>query len=311
MASRSVSQKVEARCPACGQPLGEALPESCPLCGLALGTAPPTGEDLSPYAVDAGGKGFFGMCEWIWFAGGGRLKHLAQMRRSTASRRFARLNRAHLIVVLTILFAGTLGWHTVSNSADISPEREPQGRGWLLVAERPGDTLPADAMVALWWNPTQFIIAAVAGSIALLLLLWASDSVIRTGIELSHKSAYRGQYRMSAAVDYFSSWSVLATIGIGICWFAPLAPIATIASWSWFPSMFSLRLAGAVICALAIVMWWFWLVRLGTCAPYRTRSRVVAFLGLGPVLLLAAVLLGWWYGLSIGLHYAYVVMGIA
>lgn len=305
------SEATKDRCPACGQPLPEEIPESCPLCGLALRAAAPTGEDISPYALRSdGGKGFFGMCEWIWFAGGGRLKHLAQMRRSAASRRFARLNRAHLVVFLSILFGVSFGWHSLARSSDVSPDRQPTGRGWLLAAERDGEGLPADAPVELWWNPTQFIIASVVGSLMLILLLWMVDALIRAGSDAAHSAAYRGQHRMTAALDYFNSWCLPASAGVFLGWFAPFARIGQVLSWTWSPSRFALTLSAAVVSGLALVMWWFWLVRLGNCAPYRTRTRVVTYFAVVPVVVLSGTLVGWWYGLGYLLDEAYRLMGL-
>ena len=63
------------RCPACGQRLEKEDAARCPLCNFEFAsTLSATGGDvtLSPRLARESGRR---MCEWVWFAGAGRLKH--------------------------------------------------------------------------------------------------------------------------------------------------------------------------------------------------------------------------------------------
>ena len=114
---------------------------------------------MTPYAkaYARGLAGWRRMGEWVWFCGHGRLKHLAMMRASAASRRFAHLNLALLAVGLALLEATRTGWRWVAASPAFEPtgSTQPAGVGWIHVvgASRPlPPDLPPESIVDLWWK---------------------------------------------------------------------------------------------------------------------------------------------------------------
>ena len=129
-------------------------------------------------------------------------------------------------------------------------------------------------------------------------MMWLALLLVRAGADTAHKSTYRNEQRMTAALHYSTAWGipvVLATILAGL---RPLSNIGTIARWSWCPPRRSFELSAAVLAGFGLIMWWFWLVRLGSAAPVKTRGRVIAFFALGAPLIVAAAAAGWWFGLD-------------
>jgi hypothetical protein len=223
------------------------------------------------------------MCRWVWLAGAGRLKHLAMMRSSAASRAFA-LHTSLLLALGLAVFQGTrVGWHR--GPAGVASVR-PAGRGWLRATE------------SLWWNPAQAMIAAVIAGVGALVLLWIARRLIGVGIGIAHQRPYRGEWRMSAALLYSTAWGVPALIGAALCLLRPPAFLGDAARWSWAPADQTLRMLAGGIMALSLVGWWVWLIRLGATAPQATRTRVMTFFLLGAPLLFGGVATGWWYGLE-------------
>ena len=89
--ARPTRRSATLRCSACGQVIESSEPSCCPLCGFDFHDDRATGADVTPYAkaFALGDPGWARMCEWIWFAGWSRLKHMMLMRASAASRQFA------------------------------------------------------------------------------------------------------------------------------------------------------------------------------------------------------------------------------
>jgi hypothetical protein len=215
---------------------------------------------------------------------------------------------------LACLCATAVGWHMMAKSPDISSKREPGGDGWFLVAEAPVSRISVakpDAPVALWWNPTQTIIGGVAALLTGFVLLTLVRSSVRRGVEWAHLPAYRGEQRMSAALDYAAAWWLAGAAGFLIICLRPLSLFGAVAGWSWMVPEFSFELAGSVVIGFALVLWWFWLLRLGVTATFRTRSRVVTFMALGPALLSVGGFAGWWYLLHYGLGFIFERMNLA
>ncbi len=242
------------------------------------------------------------MCEWVWYSGGGRLKHLALMRTSPASRRFATVNLLLISIALGLVETSMGPWRWVTASPALEPTGStlPAGAGWLHVAAAPRPILPnqpREAAVDLWWNPARTVIGFLAAVIAGVAVSWLALKLIQIGVHLAHRSPYRNESRMTAAIDYSTAWSiplVLAAVVIGL---RPIAYVGTMARWAWYPSDRGFILAAAVLAAIGVILWWFWLIRLGMMAPPKTRARVEAFFLAGSPLVIAAMTAAWWFGL--------------
>jgi len=298
------------RCLACGQRLEDKNAALCPLCGFELAAdASATGEDITPfaqsYARDESGRRR--MCEWVWFAGPGRLKHLGLMRASEAARSFASLNVLILAAGLALIQATHQGWRSVTASAALEPTQSltPQGQGWLHVAATPNPfriTQPPGAPVDLWWNPPQAVVAGVCGFLAAILILWLTHGALRTGVTLAHQTRYRREKRMTAALLYSTAWGLPLVLSVVLLALRPLGRIGDIEHWPWCPSESGFALAAGLIAVLGVVFWWFWLIRLGATAPADTRGRIGVFVALGAPLIVAGASAAWWFGLDAALH---------
>ena len=208
------------RCPACGQQL-ESSADRCPLCELQLGDDPITGDDVTPYARAhvQGLRGWPGMVTWVWSAGAGRLKHLALMRSSAASRRFARVNVLLFALGVAMSQWSMVGWkwvypRTHSDGAEASVN--PTGAGWFQVASIPrsltlerGADVPSD----LWWNPAQSLIAVPLAGVLALFMIWWVGVLTRTGAAWFHRRPYRKQRRLAAAIQYSAAWVQMGRSG--------------------------------------------------------------------------------------------------
>lgn len=299
------TSSVAVRCPACGQRQESPTPPHCPLCDFDFGDTRVTDADATPYAIafSQGGRGWRLMCEWVWFAGSGRLKHLALMRCSAAARRFITTSLVLFAFALAALQATSVGWRWVRQSTVLEPTGStyPSGRGWFKVASAPRP-LPADYAAEipadLWWNPAQAVIAAVAGLLAALIVMFLVVALLRGGAEFAHRRGFRGEQRMAAAVLYSSAWCVPAVIGALVASLRPVSFVGSMARWPWFPPERGFILTAGVLAGFSAIMWWLWLLRLGGTAPPNTRGRVTAFFAVAPPLILLAAGAGWWFGLQ-------------
>lgn len=294
------------RCPACGQRLDASSNIPCAVCGFAFADDRTTGSDVTPYAKAYSRRepGWRRMCEWIWYAGSERLKHLMLMRASAASRRFARVNFILLALGLALLQITRVGWHRVTDTAAIEAtgSTQPAGKAWIHVAAAPrplpiGQT--AEIHVDLWWNPVQAAVAALTASSVGLLALWLVLSLTRWGVERSHRGPFRGEQRMTAALHYATAWHVPMVVGAMLVALRPIAYIGTMARWPWCPPDRVFVLSGAVFAGVGVIGWWFWLVRLGAAAPAQTRKRIITFFAAGTPLVVAAGGTLWWWGLEL------------
>jgi hypothetical protein len=304
------------RCPACGQPLDEPSPAQCPLCGFKFSDARATGVDVTPYAkaVAQHQPGWYAMSEWVWFAGWGRLKHLALMCSSAASARFARRSILLMSLGLGVLQATRQGWRWVTSSPALDPAFEPGGIGWLHVAATPEgvrSTLAPEVPVDLWWNPIQGAVAVVTGFFGALLLMWLAVALTRAGVTRAHEPTYREDRRMSAAIHYGTSWGVLFFVAALVAALRPIAYLGAVGRWPWYPPQHSFELAAAVVAGVGVVLWWFWLLRLGATAPASTRGRVVAFFAVGVPVIVCAAGCGWYFGLDQLYKPVFTALGVA
>jgi hypothetical protein len=238
------------------------------------------------------------MCEWVWFITGKRLKHVALMRTSAASRRFARVSVLLLALTLGLCAAAQTGWRWVALSPALGPTA-PAGTGWLHVAAASRPLPPGhkpEMPVDLWWNPVHAVIAGVAASVLGVLLAWLLLILVREGVTKAHRPPYDRDQRMTAALHYSTAWCVPIVVGAIIMAFRPVAFVGTMARWAWYPPDRVFIVAGAVLGGFGAILWWFWLVRLGAAAPVKTRGRVVAFFSLAAPLMTAVAAAAWWYG---------------
>jgi hypothetical protein len=296
------------RCPACGQRFRAPFPERCTLCDFDFGFSrdAATGTDFTPYAraFAHGESGWRVMCTWVWLAGTARLKHLALMRMSAASARFCRANFLLLAGALTLVQATRIGWRTVCASPTVEPTGvvEPRGRGWLHLAAAPEEVraaLSPDKPVDLWWNPAQTIIGGVFAGLFALLLTWLVLLLIRFAVTRAHAPMYEAEGRMSAALHYGTAWVVPVVAGGLFFLLMPLHHIGVAERWSWHPSAQMIWVLAGILAGFGLMMWWFWLVRLGLTAPAEPRARVVTALIGGASVSVAAAAALWWFGVDL------------
>lgn len=278
------------RCPACGQRLPQPPPSKCPLCDFHFADTRATSADITPYAqaYATGQAGWRRMCDWVWYARWERLKHIALMQRSVASARFARIATLLMAAGLALLQAARYGWHWVASSPfpGATGAFKPAGRGWL------------HAVGNLWWNPAHTIIVTAISFASAWLLLSLVTWLVRVGVNRAHKPPYRHEWRMTAATDYSLAWCVPLLAASLVASLRLFSTLGVAAGWSWYPSTKGLdRLAG-VVAWVAVILWWFWLIRLASTAPGRTRSRVVAFFTVGVPMIAGAAAVGWWFALD-------------
>lgn len=289
------------RCPACGEPLEQPELARCPLCGIELQVGAPTGHDVTPYskAVAAGEPRWWEMATWTCLAGGGRLKHLAMIRASVASTRFARISLVFLASALALVELARKGWWEVTSSGSTVSGQSvrPAGRGWLHVVTSPGSSDGigfAGTQTDLWWNITHAVIAmAVAmlvGWLAMSLVLFC----IKLGATWAYARPYRNDGRMTAAIDYSTAWCIPVFLGGIVVALRPISVVGDIAEWSWYPPASGLEVVAGALAGFGMMMWWFWLIRLGNTAPPNTRGRVIAFFIVGAPLCLGSAAMAWW-----------------
>ncbi len=293
------------RCPACGQRLVEDPPIRCPLCGVEFGDWRSTSDDTTPYADTFSREepGWWAMCRWVYFAGSTRLKHLGLMRVSMASRHFARVVLLLMSFALGAYAFTEYGWQRAwiplmePTAAD---QMGPSGAGWFPLVRASRELVPrqaTDHVIDLWWNPAQAIIASgfglAIGWIALRLVLF----LIRVGVTASHRSEYRHEQRMTAAIKYSVACFVPMLLAACVVAIRPLGFVGQAAGWAWQPSDDSLTLVSGVLAGFGAVMWWFWFVRLGVVASPSTRVPVTVFYALGIPMVGVGCTIGWWYAL--------------
>ncbi len=241
------------------------------------------------------------MCEWVWFAGLERLKHLAMMRRSAASVRFARFNIFLLALGLGFVQATRYGWRWVTASTALDPYSDPGGIGWFHVARTPPHEaiyLAPENTVNLWWNPLQAGIAVATGVVATLVVAWIALWLLRLGVTRAHRPRYHLEQRMTAALHYGTAWSVPVLVGTLVACLRPVSFIGAVQHWAWYPPVRFFELIAAVIVGLGLALWWFWLLRVAATARAPTRRRVVVFLTIGAPAIACGGTALWCFGLD-------------
>jgi len=270
-----------ARCPACGHPLADPPPIRCPLCDFALDDA--RNVDVTPYAMayENGCRGWRRMIAWVWYARWERIKHVALMRQSVASGHFAQINMLLLCAGLALVQATVYGWHSGGTGAI-----KPAGAGWFHAV---GD---------LWWNPAQTIVVAAVSFGSSWLTMTLIRLLLRGGTARLHPSPDRRERRMTAAVDYSTAFALPILGGLLVMAFRVWSRLGSAGRWSAYPPARAFEVIAGLSAGFGVVLWWFWLVRLGATAPERARGAMLAFLVLGAPLLVASAALGWWFALD-------------
>lgn len=247
------------------------------------------------------------MSEWVWFASGGRLKHLALMRASAASRQYALLTTVLLAAGLGLFEATRVGWKWTAAPSAIEPTGsvESAGEGWIRVAAAPRP-LPTDRSAErtldLWWNPPQAVIAVIIAGLTGLIGIWLVLLLIRAGVRRALIASYRREGRMTAAIHYSTAWWIPLLLAAVVLGLRPISFVGTTTGWRFCPSDRGFVLAAAVPAGFGMVMWWIWLWRLGATAPARTRGRIIAFFVIGAPLIVGAAAAAWWWGLPLLYH---------
>ncbi len=195
---------------------------------------------------------------------------------------------------MTVLQLTQVGWHwSPADEGDAGG-----GSGWLEVASAPPGTIVDQAApTRLWWNFPQAALAGSVGLVTAILVIWLTMLLVAACVEFAHRSSYRGEYRMTAAMHYGTAWVLLILIGALVLGFLPLSYCGAMAGWKWFPSEMSVTIAGGAVGGLGVCLGWFWLVRISATAPVRTRTRVASFFAVGLPVIVAAAACGWHLGL--------------
>lgn len=305
------------RCPACGQRIETPEAVQCELCGLKFDDERATGVDATPFAkaYQHGVPGWRRMCEWVWYAGAGRLKHLALMRSSAASRRFAVRTGLLLAAGLGVVAMTGVGWRKVTASPVVEPTGSiaPVGMGWYHLASTPSARQPnlsPETPVSLWWNPGQSLIAGAFGFASALAILPPVIWLIRLGLHRAHQAPYRAERRLTAAVDYGLAWVVPGLLAVPLLALRPFTQVGRIRQWSYCPTEVGANATAGVVIGLAGALWWFWMVRAAATSPARTRARVVGFVALGAPATIGLVSVGWWFALRHLLDHLFRTLGM-
>lgn len=243
------------------------------------------------------------MIKWVWFAGAGRLNHVALMRTSAASRRFARINIFLLACLMGALQWTRIGWTGTTEAIGVDAGRviKPGGEGWFHIASAPRPLLPNRALelpVDLWWNPAQSLIAMTSGMVLSLILILLVLVFLRKGVTKSLIPSYQQEQRMTAAILYGTAWSFWVMLASIVYCLTPIAYIGEISAWSIYPGENVFISVAAILAGIGSTLWWIWLIRLGATVPESCRGRVVAFFSLATPVAIAVAVCIWLYGLD-------------
>lgn len=287
-ASHAADEVAVRRCPGCGRRMANSQSRRCPLCDYAFADDQATGTDVTPYAQSyaTGERRRPTMTAWVWSAQTARLKHLALMRRSAASARFAHVRILLVAGGLALLHATVYGWHQVARISAVPGTVRPAGQGWFHVTD------------VLWWNPAQAIIAAVCAFVSAWLLLLILLALLRAGMTLAHTAAHRHERRMTAAIDYSTAWAGPVLIALAILPLRVIGVIGAASRSATYPPARVFEVVAGVIAGGGMILLWFWLIRLGAAAAEQSRGRVLLFFLLGAPLLAVGMGVGWWFGLD-------------
>lgn len=290
------------RCPACGQKLDPAAPQQCPLCDYRFTSNTTTSDDSTPYAAaySDGRPGWWAMVRWVYAAREIRLKHLALMRVSAASKHFSVAGMLWASVGLACFEWTRQGWRWAnepSGSATSSSAPRPIGGGWFhLVTAPTGRTGAPDRAAELWWNAAEALIAVPLSVVLGLLVGLTLLAAIRSLVGWAHEPPFRAERRMGAALCYSLAWIVPLLAASAIVALRPLAYAGKVAHWFWYPPQPVIDGMAGIAAIGGLVLWWFWLFRMAMTAPAATRARVVIATVLAAPMLVGATGAGWYFG---------------
>ena len=304
-------------CPTCGGPLPDPPELGCPHCDERPTDVSTTSEDHGVYAerLAEGRSGWGAMCKSVFGAGKHRLAHLGLARPSRPARRFCRINLFLLSVGMGLAAFSNAGWHTVNRGPRIDPaEQQAAGSGWWLAIENTAAKVgPASRLrpVELWLNMPAATVSAIIVLVAALIVFAVLVRLIGYGASRAIGAQQSEPPRLRAAIHYATAWSTLLMLATVPVFVRPLAYMAEVAEWN-LPLSRAVFDVPAVLLALAgMLLWWFWLIRLGETVPREARRSVNRFFVLGVPVLSVLILGGGAWGTSALVDYVIKALNFA
>ncbi len=299
--------KREGRCPACGQPIQELIEGCCALCGHRIEQPDVTSIDKTPYAQgrENNKRAWLDMCQWVYRAGKNRLAHLALSRPSNASLRFSRINILLFTVAVGWFVFTNTGWHSVmSGPAATGKSAEPCGKGWIpLFDQTSSSTLNASSGVRvteLWWNPALAICNSLAATIVAIIICFVLLGILIRGSRKKLNEESGGIHRIQCAIQYSTAWMQFLVLAVFIGSFREATVIFKALGWS-ATSTAIFDVPAVLVGITGLLMWWFWLIRLGDTSPRDVRSRTNRFFIINvPIwtfLLAGGAIYGFWFSM--------------
>lgn len=287
-------------CRNCGKTVAVPIKGRCAYCGERLDDPDVTSDDHTPYAeaVAAGTRGHRKMRRWVYRANKQRLAHLALLRPSRASRRFARINVFNLSAALALAVFFHSGWHNekLRTPAALAEAAAPQGKGWWQAIDAASRARETGDLLAVWWNPAWALLSAAATFALAAIVMSVLIAVVSRGAAGALHGAQQGSTRLRCAVQYSTAWLHWLALAAVITALIPLARLADQAGWGRFPIPI-LQIAAVILALIGLLMWWLWGVRLAQTTQPETRRSVVRFFLLWAPLWSAAIMAGTVYGL--------------
>jgi branched-subunit amino acid transport protein len=272
----------------------------CPLCGYLLDADKVVSDDSTPYAA-ARGCGYWRMMWWTLPAGSYRLGHLARMRQSRASRRFAWWGLLMLSLAGVLVTLPRQGWERIEDRGVSYPSGYPQpaGQGWRLVgrAPRPPALPPGQAVVVrLWWNPSLWAVSLAINFPVTLLLGHMLVSWVIARSNRALRPEYRDDHRFSAAVHYGTAHLPLLLLAALLYAGSLLQDLSHIRQWDvQWPAYLHL-VPAFLLTAMGLLLMWFWLLRMAHTTPPETSAAASRYFGLWAPLTVVVVLGSWLLG---------------
>lgn len=290
------------RCPDCGQPVPSREARTCEMCGSEFVDRRVTNADVTPYAeaFSRNEPGFLRMLRWVVFASSERIKHLGLMRKSAASTRFASSAILWFSLAVLLYSNSRIGWHTIGGLGEHASQAllKPTGNGWFRISSASSNpTVGAPSTQGLWWNPAQGLIAGAFAFVAGIALSWLCLGVLGWGATLAHSRQFRGEGRMSAAIAYSMAFFALCVIGGVVISMRPFFYILN-ANSTTRPSSDAVEILAVIATGAPLVVWWLWLIRLGSSAPASTRNKVTALMIVAPPVCLTGIVAAIYWGLE-------------
>ena len=297
----------EGRCPACGQLIQELIDGCCALCGHRIEKSDVTSKDNTPYAQgrENNERAWLAMCQWIYRAGKNRLAHLALSRPSNASSRFSRINILLFVAAVAWFVLTNTAWHSVmSGPVMTNDSAEPSGKGWVLLFDLASSIAPNTSssakVIALWWNPIQAICNSMAAAIVTLLICNILLSILIRGSRKKLNQESGGTHRIHCAIQYSTAWMQFLVLAALIGSLREATIIFKALGWCT-TSTAVFDVPAVLVGITGLLMWWFWLIRLGDTSPREVRSRTSRFFIINvPIwtfLLAGGAIHGFWFSM--------------